>query len=221
MGIVLGYILLVCFCILFAKVLTRKLHLKRADKILMKMHKKVCVIAVICCVLHMIFVFPVLWGRSVYVLVTGIVAVVIIAGIILFCYVIKEKTVRLRWHRILSAGLLVVIILHIVICSIGFVKYQDQMSAIQISGIDTHELADGTYVGSYDVGYIYAKVEVTVKSGKIVDIELIEHKNEKGEPAEKIVDKIIKEQNTDVDAVSGATNSSKVIKKAVEEALQN
>ena len=36
-----------------------------------------------------------------------------------------------------------------------------------------------------------------------------------------MVDKIIKEQNTDVDAVSGATNSSKVIKKAVEEALQN
>lgn len=38
--------------------------------------------------------------------------------------------------------------------------------------------------------------------------------------AETIIDKIIDEQKIDVDAVSGATNSSTVIKKAVENALK-
>jgi uncharacterized protein with FMN-binding domain len=35
------------------------------------------------------------------------------------------------------------------------------------------------------------------------------------------VDQIVSEQKIDVDAISGATNSSKVIKKAVENALEN
>lgn len=38
--------------------------------------------------------------------------------------------------------------------------------------------------------------------------------------AEKIIDKIVGEQKIDVDGISGATNSSNVIKKAVENALK-
>ncbi len=60
-----------------------------------------------------------------------------------------------------------------------------------------------------------------MKNEKITNIEILQHKNERGESAEKIVDEIIKEQRSDVDVVTGATNSSNVIKKAVEEALQN
>ena len=70
------------------------------------------------------------------------------------------------------------------------------------------------------MGYIYARVQVTVKSEKIEDISLLEHRTEKGRPAEVIVDKMVAEQTTKVDAVSGATNSSKVIMKAVENALE-
>lgn len=221
MGIVFGYLTLVCFCLLLAKALTHKLHLKKADSILMKIHKPVCVVAVICCFIHVVLVFPVLRTRSIYVVVTGIVAVVVAVLIILFCHIMKNGTVRLRWHRILSAVMLVMIICHVVVYVIDFKDYQKRVNDIQIHGIDTQELADGKYIGSYDVGYIYAEVEVTVQSGKITDIEIIEHRNERGEPAEKIVDEIIKEQSTDVDAVSGATNSSNVIKKAVEEALLN
>lgn len=60
-----------------------------------------------------------------------------------------------------------------------------------------------------------------MKNEKITNIEILQHKNERGESAEKIVDEIIKEQRSDVGVVTGATNSSNVIKKAVEEALQN
>ena len=52
-------------------------------------------------------------------------------------------------------------------------------------------------------------------------IRILEHKNERGQAAETIVDQIVSEQKIDVDAISGATNSSKVIKKAVENALEN
>lgn len=49
----------------------------------------------------------------------------------------------------------------------------------------------------------------------------IEHRNEKGKNAEKILDNIVATQEIDVDAVSGATNSSNVIKKAIEDAVTN
>ncbi len=62
-------------------------------------------------------------------------------------------------------------------------------------------------------------MEVTVQNGAITNIDILEHKNERGKPAEIVVDRIIEEQKIDVDTVSGATNSSTVIKKAVENAL--
>lgn len=81
-------------------------------------------------------------------------------------------------------------------------------------------MSDGIYIGEYDVNFIYAKVEVTVQDGKITNIELLGHKNERGKPAEAILGKMIDAQRINVNAVSGATNSSTVIKKATENALK-
>ena len=69
--------------------------------------------------------------------------------------------------------------------------------------------------------FIYAKVEVTVQNGKITNINILEHRHERGKTAEVIADSIVDEQKIDVDAISGATNSSTVIKKAVENALKS
>ena len=52
-------------------------------------------------------------------------------------------------------------------------------------------------------------------------IELLEHRTERGESALAIVDEILEAQSFDVDVVSGATNSSKKILKAVENALDS
>ncbi|MDD4200738.1 MAG: FMN-binding protein [Eubacteriales bacterium] len=97
--------------------------------------------------------------------------------------------------------------------------YKHQVATLQIHEIDLSTIPDGTYVGDCNVDFIYAKIEVTVKNGAISEIDLIQHKNGKGKPAEKIIEIIKKEQSVDVDAVSGATNSSRVIMKAVENAL--
>ena len=70
------------------------------------------------------------------------------------------------------------------------------------------------------MGYIYAKVEVEIIEGKIVSLNLLEHRNERGKRAENIIDIVLSEQKIDVDAISGATNSSNVIKKAIENAIK-
>lgn len=100
-------------------------------------------------------------------------------------------------------------------------EYQRLVANIEITDIDISRITDGTYTGEYNVDFINAKAEVTVKAGATTMIDLLEHKNERGAPAEKITGDIIREQKVDVDAISGATNSSKVIKKAVENALKS
>ena len=99
--------------------------------------------------------------------------------------------------------------------------YKKAVKETTFSDIDIGNIPDGTYIGEYDVNFIYARVEVTVRDGAITNIDILEHKNERGKAAEIVTDRIIAEQKTDIDAVSGATNSSTVIKKAVENALQN
>lgn len=68
---------------------------------------------------------------------------------------------------------------------------------------------------------VYVEVEVSVTEHKITNIKIIEHENGLGGKAEKIVDNIISRQSLEVDAVSGATVSSKCIIKAIENALQS
>ena len=97
--------------------------------------------------------------------------------------------------------------------------YKKAVKETTFTNIDISDIPDGVYIGEYDVNVIYAKVEVTVENGEITNIIILEHRNERGKSAETVTDKIIEEQKIDVDAVSGATNSSTVIKKAVENAL--
>lgn len=98
--------------------------------------------------------------------------------------------------------------------------YKRAIGETTFDKIDVANVSDGIYIGEYDVNFIYAKVEVTVENGKIVSISILEHRNERGKSAETVIEKIIEEQKIDVDAISGATNSSIVIKKAVENALK-
>ncbi|NBH13037.1 FMN-binding protein [Lachnospiraceae bacterium] len=98
--------------------------------------------------------------------------------------------------------------------------YKRAVKETSFDEIDIANVSDGIYIGEYDVNFIYAKVEVTVEDGKIVSINILEHRHERGKAAETVIDKIMEEQKIDVDAISGATNSSIVIKKAVENALK-
>ena len=99
--------------------------------------------------------------------------------------------------------------------------YKKAVKETTFEDIHISDIPDGVYVGEYDVDFIYAKVEVTVQNGEITNINILEHRHERGKAAEVITDSIVDEQKIDVDAISGATNSSTVIKKAVENALKS
>lgn len=98
--------------------------------------------------------------------------------------------------------------------------YKQAVKETTFHEIDISKVPDGNYMGEYDVDFIYAKVEVSVQNGKITDIVILEHKNQRGKHAEAIINDMINKQDIDVDTISGATNSSVVIKKAVETALK-
>jgi len=82
-------------------------------------------------------------------------------------------------------------------------------------------LRDGTYQGSCRAGPNKARVTIIVMDRRIVRILIDEHQAWRGKKAEApIVKRIIAAQSTRVDAVSGATNSSRVIMNAVQNALE-
>ena len=219
MGIILGYVLLRVYLVLMMKWVARKFNITRVNNILGKLHKPLGVIALILGIVHFIVVIPVMKNRDVLVNFTGVLAFVLMVAIIVSCHVTRNNKVKMKLHRIFTIIAFACIIGHIVTYFADFMEYQNNIENIEIGMVDCSDLEDGMYVGEYDAGYIYAKVKVQVKDEKIVSIDLLEHRNEKGKPAEQIIDDILKRQQIDVDEVSGATNSSKVIKKAIENAI--
>lgn len=99
-------------------------------------------------------------------------------------------------------------------------KAKEAMSKQHNVEIDMAQVKDGTYEGESDGGMVKVKVSVEVKDHKIAAINLIEHKNGKGKPAEAIIPEMIEKNTDNVDAVSGATGSSRTIRNAVNVALQ-
>ena len=96
-----------------------------------------------------------------------------------------------------------------------------QLANTEIENVDLSPVEDGVYNGSYSAFPVSAEVRVTIKDHKIEKIELIKHNNGQGEDAEIIPDLVTEAQTLDVDSVSGATYSSKVILKAIQNALLN
>ena len=221
MGIILGYISLLCFILLGAKICTRKLQGTKADKALRMLHKPLCCILIAACALHFIFVIPVFKTRNIYIFITGLLMAFLLLFIIIFCHIKRNGTTEwLKWHRVLAGLMLLCVVGHIAIYYFDFRDYQVKINSIQLQGVDTGNLADGAYIGEYDAGYIYTKVEVIISNGTIEDIILLKHENERGQAAEKVLSDIVDTQTFPVDAITGATNSSKVIQKAILNALE-
>lgn len=102
----------------------------------------------------------------------------------------------------------------------GVGKKYDKVQEIPIQEISVEGVADGTYTGEYTFETLYARVQVYVKGEEIKKVALEEFVTEKGEDAAGIVNSIVESQSVMVDDVSGATDSSRVIKLAVINALE-
>lgn len=102
-------------------------------------------------------------------------------------------------------------------------KEHDEARNLPLDAVDFSKLNDGTYVGEYEGG-IYKwrtnKVQVTVSSGKVTDIKILEKPaNLSPEFTGKLYDSVIEAQSLQVDTVSGATLDTKACLKSIEDAL--
>jgi len=100
-----------------------------------------------------------------------------------------------------------------------FQKYEAIMEDIEIGELSLVEVEDGVYKGSFNAYLVAADVEVRIIDHQIEAIKLVNHKNERGSDAEVIPERVVEAQSLDVDVVSGASNSSRVILKAIENAF--
>lgn len=88
--------------------------------------------------------------------------------------------------------------------------------------VDHRRLQDGVYDGYYRGGPNSATVRLTIKEGQLETVTLVNHFSSwKGEIVNEIIPKrMVEQQSTMVDAVSGATNSSIVIMNAAQKAIE-
>jgi uncharacterized protein with FMN-binding domain len=183
-------------------------------------HKPLGYLLLALAIVHLALTLRVIRQRSAMIYILGIAMVICVTAGIIAWHRIKDKHKALVLHKLCTLALLPLLIAHIAFCVISLKEYQREVAAISFFNPEISFVADGQYTGECDVGYIFAKVNVTVKDGVVTDIQLLAHRNERGKAGERVINEILFEQRTDVDVVSSATNSSKVIKKAVENALE-
>ncbi|MEX1376189.1 MAG: FMN-binding protein [Eubacteriales bacterium] len=118
--------------------------------------------------------------------------------------------------------LIIIVIVLVIVAVGGFFAIKSKAidpDDIKIDNVDISSVADGVYTGEYNTAMVSAEVEVAISDGKISALQILRHDCGLGGKAEVIVDDIVSSQSLDVDTVAGATTSSKVILKAVENAL--
>lgn len=91
---------------------------------------------------------------------------------------------------------------------------------MKIQDVDMSSVLDGAHIGSYVYNGFEYRVQTVVRDHTITDIVVLNNKDtQNAKKAEGVIPEIIKQQTPNVEAVSGATTTSKALMKAVENAL--
>ncbi len=126
----------------------------------------------------------------------------------------KRRTVL-----VIVLALLLVLVAGTVIAFHSVEANLEKLAGAQLGALALDAVPDGTYDGHYQALPIEVDVSVTVKDHAITSIDLLKHRNGKGQAAEAIPARVVEAQSLQVDTVTGATYSSKAILKAIENAL--
>ena len=93
--------------------------------------------------------------------------------------------------------------------------------SLPVNEINLSNIDDGEYIGKANYGFEY-EVKVHIKNHNIDNIEIVKNRDSfYARLAEGIKHKIIREQKVNIDAVTGATTTSKILMKAVETAVSS
>ncbi len=98
-------------------------------------------------------------------------------------------------------------------------KNLEYLVALDVPEVDFSHIPDGTYHGSKNAFPIVVEVEVVAENGRVTDIKLLKHQNGQGGAADAVPAMVVEKQGLDIDAVSGATYSRKVILLTIAETL--
>lgn len=126
--------------------------------------------------------------------------------------------------KVVLKVLRIVFLLFVVVIASGMFYISrglDEGINVNINPVDLNAKEDGVYKGSYDFKRWSNKLNVTVLNHKITNIEItddmmIVDPNVRSE----ILERVMEEQNTTVDSVSGSTVSCKAYLKSIENALK-
>lgn len=94
-----------------------------------------------------------------------------------------------------------------------------ELAQESVPAVDPASVPDGVYPGYYESFPVKVRLEVEVEGGSIAAVRILEHVNGQGKPAESLAAKAVLENRIDLEAVSGATYSSKAIMLAMARAL--
>lgn len=129
----------------------------------------------------------------------------------------KKKLPKVYLNSVIAIGIIIFLAIG------GSILYFNNKERKSNENTITNTLKDGTFTGNGEGFRGNIEVEVLVKDGKIIEINIINSSDDKAflnKASKGIIEKIINEQNTDVDVVSGATYSSNGIINAVKDALK-
>lgn len=125
----------------------------------------------------------------------------------------------MKVSKFLKIAIIAVLIIIALLTAVFFYIKELEVPYVEVTNIKLADIQDGMYEGTFSEGPVSVSVSVKIKGNKIVEIIILEHKNALGKKAEKITEDIAKNQSLEVEAISGATLSSNVIRRAVQEAL--
>lgn len=132
---------------------------------------------------------------------------------------------------IVLACILGVIVIGAGVAFVVFEPGRREAAGIVVEDVDFGRLKDGVYVGEY-VGtkdhLRDAKVQATVKGGQIEKVDVTggalaqkqEQEIRSGQTLQSLFDRVIQKRSLQVDAISGATITTKTHLKALENALE-
>lgn len=218
----LGIITTAIFILVSTVSLTQKKSTNsKIKKLSVLVHKPLGYLFVALSIIHLMLTLHLIKQRPIIIYILGLSMVICSIGAIITLTLIKNRHKSLTYHKSLALIISFLLISHISFCFVSLNKYKHDVTNISFSNPNIYSITDGMYIGDCDVGYIYAKVRVTVSNGIIANIDLLEHLNERGKAGEKVITKILAAQRIDIDDISSATYSSKVIRKAIENSLEN
>ncbi len=95
------------------------------------------------------------------------------------------------------------------------------LRAQPVAPVDLFRLADGRYEGAASDGQFNYRVGVEVRAGRITRIDVLENRRTRyAQLAQRVTAKVQRQQRVDIDALSGATTTSKVLLLAIADALR-